>query len=568
MKVWLLILTTMVGGCAGVRIPMQPFFTPEPLPVSGTAAVVPAGYVDAMSGYMRGNRAEIAADTERAASAYLQTLAEDSTNTHVAARAFEMALLEGDVANAYRLARTMPLAHGQTMPALVRAVVDIETGRLNDAQMEITRAATVAPDLLQFKLLQSYLAIAQGEKVDAEVAKLAQLASPAPLRARTLYHMARLQLNAGDDKAAKQLLIQSNRLEPSALFTTLLLGSLEERGGNRDIAQRLYRDFRIRNWQAPLLVDEEKEALTRTSWPLLKPTTLRQNAALTLFDFGLMVWAQGALAPARELMNLALWLDATNPYILYYAGIVDEFGGVPEKAQRKYRLINADASTFWAGQLRMANLVGEHDAAAARDMLDELIEKRPDISQFHQTLGELAFNVKDYPTALAAYDRVLTRDKDMLPPPVLAVLYFARGATYERLKKYDAAASDLGISLTLNPLNASVLNYLGYMWVEQGKNLPEAMTMLQKALQLAPEDGAIVDSLGWAYYMMGDYTSALQYLEKALEMTPDDPSVNEHVGDVYAKLGRMPEARRQWERALALVKDDVEFKNRLMKKVR
>ena len=93
------------------------------------------------------------------------------------------------------------------------------------------------------------------------------------------------------------------------------------------------------------------------------------------------------------------------------------------------------------------------------------------------------------------------------------------------------------------------MNYLGYSWVDQGINLDEAFKMLRRAVELRPTDGYIVDSLGWAYYKLGQYEQATRELEKAIDLKPGDPVINDHLGDVYWKTGRKLEAHFQWNHA-------------------
>jgi Flp pilus assembly protein TadD len=97
-----------------------------------------------------------------------------------------------------------------------------------------------------------------------------------------------------------------------------------------------------------------------------------------------------------------------------------------------------------------------------------------------------------------------------------------------------------------------VLNYLGYSWIDQGMHLARATEMIEKAVKLRPNDGAIVDSLGWALYRVGDYEGAVKQLERAVELLPHDPTINDHLGDAYWRVGRRHEARFQWQRALSL----------------
>ena len=106
--------------------------------------------------------------------------------------------------------------------------------------------------------------------------------------------------------------------------------------------------------------------------------------------------------------------------------------------------------------------------------------------------------------------------------------------------------------MSLDPKNPIYLNYLGYTWVERGKNLPQALTMIQTAVEQVPDDGNLLDSLGWAYYMMGDYKSALPVMEKAVEKEAGNAIINDHLGDIYWRLGRFRDARFQWAHARSL----------------
>lgn len=547
-------LATCGAGCSDA--PLQPRIAMVPLEVSASTVVEEDGFAEAVGGYLRGVVADMDGDSLRATAGYLATLAEDPDNLALRGRVFESSLLEGDVANALRLARTLPLSEGQAMPALVRALGDAQAGNMALAREELARVTKIAPDLLQFRLLESYLALAQGVPVAEEVARVQALAGPQPLQARKLYHVARMWQRAGNAQAARSALEESNRLEEGALFTTLMLGKIYEDSGEAPKAAELYRVFREKNPQVVLLDDV---AMRQAADGYHANSTLQGDMALTLFDFGLLVWAQGAVVPARQLMNLALWLDGSNPYILYYAGIIDEYAGDHATALGRYNTI-AESSPVWlAAQVRKAESLFKLDQRRdAMAMMQELARKRPDIPAFRRSLGEMAFDNRNYRLAVREYTALINSQKDLAAQPLVAVMYFARGASYERLGDFDKAAADLSLSLTLNPNNPSVLNYLGYMWADRGENLPEATAMLQRALTLAPDDGAIVDSLGWAYFKQGATDKALAYLEKAADMTPDDATVNSHLGDVYELLGRHAEARRQWQRALELWGEDDE----------
>jgi len=111
-------------------------------------------------------------------------------------------------------------------------------------------------------------------------------------------------------------------------------------------------------------------------------------------------------------------------------------------------------------------------------------------------------------------------------------------------------------TLSLRPDEAELLNYLGYAWIDRGERLKEAMAMVEKAVAANPRSGAIVDSLGWAHYRLGDYKKAVEILEQAVEMEAGDPEINNHLGDAYWMVGRKDEAGFQWRRVLTLKPDD------------
>ena len=135
-----------------------------------------------------------------------------------------------------------------------------------------------------------------------------------------------------------------------------------------------------------------------------------------------------------------------------------------------------------------------------------------------------------------------------------------RGIAYERMKNWDAAEKDLLQAMEYVPNNAEVVNYLAYSWIDRGVNLEKALLLLDKAVRRAPENGYIVDSLGWAYYSLGQYDKATEILLRAVELTPGDPIINEHMGDAFWKVGREREAYFQWQHALQFNPKDKDMK--------
>jgi Flp pilus assembly protein TadD len=157
---------------------------------------------------------------------------------------------------------------------------------------------------------------------------------------------------------------------------------------------------------------------------------------------------------------------------------------------------------------------------------------------------------KRYAEAVLYYDRAIALISK--PETKHWSYFYARGTCYERLKKWPLAEADLQRAIQLSADQPLVLNYLGYTWIDQNRNLKQGLSLIEKAVRLKPDDGYIVDSLGWAYYRLGNFKEAVRHLERAVELKPEDPTLNDHLGDAYWRVGREREARFQWEQALTL----------------
>lgn len=235
--------------------------------------------------------------------------------------------------------------------------------------------------------------------------------------------------------------------------------------------------------------------------------------------------------------------------------------------QRKHKL-RADGvvgpSTFRAIMGSEASSVAASAGSGGVEVDEPMPLTVSDQLEILDALGNILRAHKLYAEAIPYYDQALA----LVPKPERRhwVYYYARGTSYERLKNWTAAENDLEKALSLYPDQPLVLNYLGYSWVDQGRNLKEGMAHIEKAVALKPDDGYIVDSLGWAHYMQGNFAEAVRYLERAVELKPDDPVLNDHLGDALWRVGREREARFQWDQALSL-KPEPEDEAKIKKKI-
>jgi Flp pilus assembly protein TadD len=186
----------------------------------------------------------------------------------------------------------------------------------------------------------------------------------------------------------------------------------------------------------------------------------------------------------------------------------------------------------------------------AKVLLDELALQHPRDIRPLEALGSIMRGQKRFEEAVDYYTRAVALiDR---PEEKHWTYYYARGTSYERLKKLSLAEADLQKALQLSPNQALTLNYLGYTWIDHNRNLQQGLGLIKRAVSLKPDDGYIVDSLGWAYYRMGNFKEAVRHLERAVELRPEDATLNDHLGDALWRVKREREARFQWEQALSL----------------
>ena len=174
-------------------------------------------------------------------------------------------------------------------------------------------------------------------------------------------------------------------------------------------------------------------------------------------------------------------------------------------------------------------------------------------------------NYKKYKKAIEYYSIVLSQIDENSDS--YADTLYRRGGSYERLGQYQKSDSDLLQSLKINPEDPYVMNYLAYNWLERNYKIEEAIQMLERAYEQKKKDPYIIDSIGWGYYLIGDYINAERYLKQAVQLMPDDPIVNDHYGDILWKLDRKLQAKYFWKNVLNLETTENDLKKNILKKL-
>ena len=279
--------------------------------------------------------------------------------------------------------------------------------------------------------------------------------------------------------------------------------------------------------------------------------TGEQGAAEVFFNAAGMGVRARSIELALTYGQFALDLRPDFPSARVLVGRVLESVGRDEDAIAAYGLVDRASPLSWSARLQRAGGLARLDRDdEAIGMLRQMAAERAERSDALTRLGDIFRNRKRFPESVEAYDAAIARIGSIEPRHWR--LLFSRGISLERSKNWPRAEKDLMAALELSPDEPYLLNYLGYSWVDQGIKLKDARRMIERAVELEPQSGAIVDSLGWALYRIGDYEAAVEQLERAVELEPLDPTVNDHLGDAYWRVGRRNEALFQWRRALDL----------------
>ncbi|WP_456434349.1 tetratricopeptide repeat protein [Thermosulfuriphilus sp.] len=251
-----------------------------------------------------------------------------------------------------------------------------------------------------------------------------------------------------------------------------------------------------------------------------------------------------------------------DPRIHFYLGLAYETKGDLKKAISQYATISEDSNFYSEALNRQAlclSRLGKEDEAVF--LLEGAIKRFPDKVQFRRTLASIYESQGRFDKAEEAIREALK----LVPEDTSLLLELAY--ILERASRREEALKVALKVLEKEPENPAALNFVGYTWADMGIKLDEAEEMIKKALKARPNDGYIIDSLGWVYYRKGQYKKAFQELKKAVSLTPDDPIINEHLADVCVKLGYYQRALKYYEKARSLYQKDKDHK-RLKKKIK
>ncbi len=514
--------------------------------VRRSAAVQPlsGGY----GAYLAGRAALSASDMSEGATRMLQALETDPTNPVLREQAFLAALMDGRP-EALTLARQLPRQGGAQLLLLTDEArnsrwdrVELRTrGMANEGGMQLLRP-----------LLQAWAQFGRGQ-VDAALTTLRPL-SEGNGGAFYALHAGMIADLAERPNEAQRYYQRAEAADPQPnLRMALILSSFYARNGQPQNAQRVVAKLAAASDDFALILP-----LVNASQNTRPVPSAAAGIAEAYMTMGALLRQQQSNEEAMLMLRLALYLrpDFTPVRLL----MADTFAADDQPAQADALLADVPGNDLLSPVVRMrrAQLLEAMDKKAeAEQALRAIARDYPERSEPLVRLGDLLRGQKRFVEATEAYNRAIA----LIPQrePRHWPLFYVRGIVLERSGEWEKAEADLQTALQLSPDQPYVLNYLGYTWADRGVNLEQAHRMLQRAVEQRPNDGHIVDSLGWVQFRMGNIPGALQTLERAAELEANDVTVNDHLGDLYWAAGRRREAEFQWRRALTLDPDPADI---------
>jgi tetratricopeptide (TPR) repeat protein len=507
----------------------------------------------ASGSYLAARHAGVERDSSTAAAYYLNVLKADPRNADLLSRTFLSVLTEGDIDEAGRLAdRLIQLDRTDRIARLVIGVRALKQKQYTIARQNFAQSVRGPVTDLTATLLSAW-ALAGAGDTRAAVDTLDRLAGPDWYAIFKDLHGGLILDVANNKKEAAKRYERAYKADPMALRTVQAYAHYLSRNGGKDDALKLYQQFNKGVADHPIVVEEMKEISAGDRLPPLADSP-RAGAAEALYGLGASIGRRGGEDLALVYLQLALYLEPTHAMALLSLADLYDSLKKPELAIKVYDRIPASSPLRRNAEIQVASDLDSLDRTdEAKKRLEALIAEHPKDSEAIIALGNILRGRKAFAECAEVYSKAV--DNLAVPEKANWVLFYFRGICYERSKQWPKAEADLKKALELFPDQPLVLNYLGYSWVDQGVNLDEGMSMIRRAVEQRPDDGYIVDSLGWANFRIGNYEEAAKDLDRAVELKPDDSTINDHLGDAYWRVGRVLEAHFQWSHAKDLNPD-------------
>jgi len=505
-------------------------------------------FANTLSGnYLAALVAGMSNDPTSASRFYSESIKFDPRSADLAERALETLLAEGKMTEALPLADTVAKRNsGSGIARLAQGVRAIKDKNFQTARNIFRRGDRNQSSDITANLLNAWTYQGSGN-IKRAFEAVDRIGDEPGAKVFRLLHRGLIAKVGGKADEARKALKAAYEADPQTLRTADLYAQFLISQKETDEALSVYRQLKRLYPRHPLV----RAAIANLEQGKAVEDEIRDESegiAEVLYGLGSAVTRDGDELASLIYLRLAHYLSPNHN--LAALAIADTYERLkqPQSAITAYALIEQTSPLRLTADVQRAlNLEQLDEKNQAVAVLKSVSLNHKDEIEPLIALGNVYRARKAFKDAAETYSAAIAALGQ--PTPGHWSLFYSRGIALERLKRWPEAEADFRKALELSPDQPLVLNYLGYSWVEQNTNLDEAFKMLRRAVEQQPTDGYIVDSLGWAYYRLGQYDKALQLMEKAVDLKAADPTINDHLGDVYWRLGREREARFQWNHA-------------------
>src|SRR6267154_320085 len=498
--------------------------------------------------YLAARHASVERDAASAATFYRSALRTDPKNNELLDRAFISSLADGDIDEAVKLAdRILTIDKSNRVARLVVGVRDLKLKKYAAAQLNINQSIRGPITDLVATLLSGWASYGAGDSKTA-IANIDKLTGPEWYPLFKDLHAGMILELAGKEKDAGLRLERAHKLDDSMLRVADDYARWLSRNKDAAAATAVYDTFDKTLPRHPLVLEGLRESKAgKKMSPLVD--SAQTGGAEALYGIGATLTRRGGEDLALVYLQLALYLQPNHPLALLSLADLYESVKKPQMAIKVYERMPANSPLKRNAQIQQATDLDSADRSdEAIKILKEVTAQDPKDIEAVMALGNIERGRKKFADCVQTYSQGIdvlsgANEKNNW------VYYYYRGICEERSKQWSKAEADMRKALDLQPEQPHVLNYLGYSWIDQGINLDEGMKMIKRAVDQRPDDGYIVDSLGWAYFRIGNFDDAVKNLERAIDLKPEDPTINDHLGDAYWRVGRTLEAKFQWAHA-------------------
>lgn len=520
----------------------QPVKTAQSDPQAGFS-LLPMFRVSVTGAYMAGQQALQDLRTDEAARYFYQAAQGDWENPILVERAFIAFAADGQIGQAASTAKhLLDIDPNNQLAELIVATEALKERRYAAADRMLGAIGQDSFTGITASILRAWALVGDNRKNEADAA-LEQLGE-AGLDDFLVFHRALMAEAAGETDLAIELAGQAFDNEPYVARVVEVYARILANAGRFDEAKDVIAEFEGQGLTHPVVTIVKKQ-VELGQRPGIFAANVQVGAAEMFHGIGVALSRDGSLDLSLVFLRMGLYLDPSAEVIALALGQLLDTAGQHDAANKIYEGVPATSAMKPTAVVRVAqNLDALGDRSEALRRLGNIVATRPDDLDAVSVLGDLLRYDEQFVAAAEAYSKALSLTGGENVSDWR--FYYVRGIAYERAKQWPLAEADFLKALELNPDQPAVLNYLGYSWIDQDMHLVEALEMIEKAVEAQPQDGYIVDSLGWAFYKLGRLDEAVTTLERAVLLRPNDPEINDHLGDAYWKVGRKLEAAFQW----------------------